>query len=325
MAALHLYEDALFGEKAGSLSTLRRLVLKTPLPLESEAEQDARVEEGGCSTRGFLWKVLLGVSNVDAEMYINLVKKGPSSQHDKIINDTCRTLRGNKRFEKNVTEDSLIRVLNAFVHFVGDKSDCTYVQGLNVVAAPFLYTMPEVDAFFAFTKLVLHHIPLYTEKRIIGAYRGCDLFDDVLKAVDSQLASHLQQRSHQGRIFALKPILSLGAGIPPLDQLLRIWDFLFAFGPHLIVLCTVAHVRKLRDDLLKTDKPNEHTRTLPDWDAEYVINEAHRIAKLVPPSLYEKIVRHTFEEASSVDDSQVGVSRLSLKGSVKNKTWAGGK
>jgi len=91
------------------------------------------------------------------------------------------------------------------------------------------------------------------------------------------------------------------------------------------VLCTVAHVRKLRDDLLKTDKPNEHTRTLPDWDAEYVINEAHRIAKLVPPSLYEKIVRHTFEEASSVDDSQVGVSRLSLKGSVKNKTWAGGK
>lgn len=82
-----------------------------------------------------------------------------------------------------MSEDSLIRLLNAYVHFVGnlvcfpticasccehhsigDSSICTYVQGLNVVAAPFLYTMPEVDAFFAFTKLILHHVPLYAEK-----------------------------------------------------------------------------------------------------------------------------------------------------------------
>lgn len=36
------YEERIFGEKAGSLSALRQLVLQEPLPIETEVSYDDR-------------------------------------------------------------------------------------------------------------------------------------------------------------------------------------------------------------------------------------------------------------------------------------------
>src|SRR5215470_12292365 len=49
----------------------------------------------------------------------------------------------------------------------------TYVQGMNVLAAPFLYTMPsELEAFFCFAKFIEECCPLYVQPTLEGVHRG---------------------------------------------------------------------------------------------------------------------------------------------------------
>ena len=80
----------------------------------------------------------------------------------------------------------LVRLLDAFVwrnHERQERAESrrihpppltfTYVQGMNVLAAPFLYTMPsELDAFFCFAKFIEHCCPLYVQQTLEGVHRG---------------------------------------------------------------------------------------------------------------------------------------------------------
>lgn len=48
-----------------------------------------------------------------------------------------------------------------------------YVQGMNVLAAPFLYTMQsQVEAFWCFTKFIEESCPLYVQPTLEGVHRG---------------------------------------------------------------------------------------------------------------------------------------------------------
>lgn len=51
----------------------------------------------------------------------------------------------------------------------------TYVQGLNLILGVFLYTMPELDAFTAFSILTRDHCHLYCDAQLTGAYQGVDV------------------------------------------------------------------------------------------------------------------------------------------------------
>lgn len=106
-----------------------------------------------------------------------------------------RTLATDRGFKERVREDMLVRLLDAFVwrnHGVldlkynghtnskrcSDKQESqqlgfTYVQGMNVLAAPFLYTMPsELEAFFCFSKFIEESCPLYVQPTLEGVHRG---------------------------------------------------------------------------------------------------------------------------------------------------------
>jgi len=49
----------------------------------------------------------------------------------------------------------------------------TYVQGMNVLAAPFLYTMPsELEAFYCFSNFIEQSCPLYVQPTLEGVHRG---------------------------------------------------------------------------------------------------------------------------------------------------------
>lgn len=44
---------------------------------------------------------------------------------------------------------------------------------MNVLAAPFLYTMPsEIEAFFCFAKFIEEACPLYVQPTLEGVHRG---------------------------------------------------------------------------------------------------------------------------------------------------------
>ena len=55
------------------------------------------------------------------------------------------------------------------------------MQGMNVLCAPFLYVMPEVDAFYSFSNLLTIHAPRYAQPNLDGAHLGCNLVDEILK------------------------------------------------------------------------------------------------------------------------------------------------
>ena len=49
----------------------------------------------------------------------------------------------------------------------------TYVQGMNVLAAPFLYTMPsELEAFYCFSTFIEVTCPAYVQPTLEGVHRG---------------------------------------------------------------------------------------------------------------------------------------------------------
>jgi cell cycle arrest protein BUB2 len=48
----------------------------------------------------------------------------------------------------------------------------SYVQGMNVLLAPIVYTMPELDSFFAFSSLITEQCPMYVQQSLEGAHCG---------------------------------------------------------------------------------------------------------------------------------------------------------
>src|SRR5690606_20632422 len=111
-------------------------------------------------------------------------------------------LQGNADFWRRVTESKMSRVLNAYVRLNvspptsdppngGDATQGSdpispssqgegYVQGMNVLLGPFLYVMPEVDAFICFNQLLSRHMPRYVLKNMEGAHIGCILVEKLL-------------------------------------------------------------------------------------------------------------------------------------------------
>ena len=136
--------------------------------------------------------------------YVALVRRGASSSYSKIRNDTFRTLATDPLFRRRVSESSLIRVLNAFQWKMRDTGiDAQYVQGMNVIAAPFLYAArSEVEAFSLFAVFIQRECPGYVRPTMEGVHRGLKLVDQCLETVDSKLYTHLQAKLLSAELYA---------------------------------------------------------------------------------------------------------------------------
>lgn len=115
------------------------------------------------------------------------------------------------------------------------------------------------------------------------------------------------------RGFIALAVLTLCACTPPLPQVLQLWDFLLAFGVHLNVLCVIAQLLLMRDEVMDNKRcarlaypttlcadsilisPMKLLRTFPDLDAQAVIGIAVALVRDLPQDLYTELVRHPFE------------------------------
>ncbi|KAH9029081.1 TBC-domain-containing protein [Lactarius pseudohatsudake] len=225
-----------------NVKKLRRLILIDGIPSKTDPTLRYRI-----------WKILLRVTDLPAKTFLEYVARGPCEVREKIRNDTFRTLATDRGFKERVREDMLVRLLDAFVWRNYDRQETqqlgfTYVQGMNVLAAPFLYTMPsELEAFFCFAKFIEESCPLYVQPTLEGVHRGLRLLDRCLKIVDLELFNYLRSKNLSAELYAFPSVLTLCACTPPLDQVLQLWDFLLAFGVHLNVLCVIAQLLLIRD------------------------------------------------------------------------------
>ncbi|VDB85196.1 unnamed protein product [Peniophora sp. CBMAI 1063] len=277
-------------EAEESVKKLRRLILIEGIPSGADSTIRHRV-----------WKILLRVTELPTDTFLDYVARGPCEVREKIRNDTFRTLATDRGFKERVREDMLVRLLDAFVWRNHDRQEYnqhsfTYVQGMNVLAAPFLYTMPsELEAFFSFAKFIEEVCPTYVQPTLEGVHHGLKLLDRCLKILDPELYQYLRSKNLSAELYAFPSVLTLCACTPPLDQVLQLWDFLLAFGVHLNVLCVIAQLLMIRDEVMKTSSPMRLLRTFPPLEASPVIGIAVTLVRDLPTELYEELVRHPYE------------------------------
>ncbi|KAI8070189.1 rab-GTPase-TBC domain-containing protein [Thamnidium elegans] len=288
-----------------SLTNLRETLIATSCPPE---------------LRGNIWKLLLGVYQISATSYIYLVELGPSSLDDKIRNDTFRTMTTDTKFIEHVSEDMLIRVLNAFVWSNDEKNPristirkqfnyhrskpLTYVQGMNVLAAPFLMALPEMEAFHAYSTFIWKWCPLYVQPTMRGVHCGLRLLDLCLRSLDPTLYGYLRGKNLSSNTYAFASVMTFSACTPPLSELLLLWDYMFANGIHLNILFIIAQLALIRTELLTSASPVKILRVLPPLRAKEIINLTNSLCKNLSPELYDKLVRHAYDEQVS---DQLGI------------------
>ncbi|KAF9167244.1 hypothetical protein DFQ26_005203 [Actinomortierella ambigua] len=291
-------------EIAGSLHRLRQLVLCYGVPEETATSTTPTTTPpaGKPSIRARIWKLLLEVHHVSAQEYISLVKMGKpevNGTYNKIRNDTFRTMATDKRFLDVVDEDRLIRVLCAFAWKMHAPEQggvsFTYVQGMNVLAAPFLYAMSEMDAFYSFSNFIQFSCPLYVQPLLQGVHCGIKLLEACLRAIDLELYESLQAKRLWAELYAFPSVLTFCACTPPLDQAMQLWDFLLAWGLHLNILCIIAQMTLIRQELLEHASPMKLLRVFPNLDAPKIIAKTMEIIRLIPDPLYDMLVRHPFD------------------------------
>ncbi|KAE8350203.1 TBC-domain-containing protein [Aspergillus coremiiformis] len=168
-----------------------------------------------------------------------------------------------------------------------------YVQGMNVLCAPFLYAArSEVEAFALFHTFITRECPGYIRGAMDGVHRGLRLVDRCLEIVEPKLASYLFAKGMQAELYAFPSVLTMCACTPPLPEVLHLWDFLFAYGPHLNILCIVAQLIRMRDTILESPSPNKILRSLPPLDAKEIIALTVLIVRKIPEPLYAELINH---------------------------------
>lgn len=154
----------------------------------------------------------------------------------KIRNDTFRTLATDLNFREKVGEVCLVRCLEAFVwRQLGrsapsfelnyrltrhssdaagdDESGTHYIQGMNVLAAPFLYVMPtELEAFACFSSFIEVQAPRYVRPTLEGVHLGLQVRCSVLCGPRRKLTLALAARrpvppSRRSRAIRASPIV----------------------------------------------------------------------------------------------------------------------
>lgn len=269
--------------------------------------------------------MLLRTPPQSSEEYLDLVNRGPCAVYTKIRNDTFRTLTTDARFRKRVSENALIRVLNSFAwkqllqHHNEElrsnnsnsnsksspplansffNQDFLYVQGMNVIAAPFLYTCKtEPQAFALFETFLSRDCPLYIRPTLEGVHTGLMLIDLCLEIIDPVLFNSLRSKYLSAELYAFASVLTFSACTPPLSEVLVLWDFLFAYGPHLNILFVIAQLNLIRGQLLESKSPISLLRSFPPLRAKEIIKLGISFVALLPKSLYDLLKRHPYDES----------------------------
>lgn len=176
-----------------------------------------------------------------------------------------------------------------------------YNQGMNVLAAPFLYaSRSETQAYALFTELLTTHLPTYLTPSLSGAHHGVTLVEKVLEIINPSLSSFLLSKNLPAKVYAFSSLLTLCACTAPLAEVLKLWDFLFAFGTGLNVIAIVAQVLLLKDKLTAEGaRPSEILRDFRPLDAKKVIEMTVWIVGQIPEDLYAEVIRHGYVGSGS--------------------------
>jgi cell cycle arrest protein BUB2 len=195
-----------------------------------------------------------------------------------------------------------------------------YVQGMNVMAAPFLYAArSEAEAFAAFDRFITVECPGYVRGSMDGVHRGLALVDKILAIVDPKLSAYLASKGMEARIYAFASVLTMCACTPPLPEVLQLWDFCFAYGPHMNLLCIVAQLVLIRDQLLTSPRYVNYFLCYRHCSLTY-LRQPEPNLEVIPASTSVQNKAHGYQLCTKTPRRPLPTGRRSRKMSLLNRT-----
>ncbi|KAF2099324.1 TBC-domain-containing protein [Rhizodiscina lignyota] len=292
------------GDVARHLEELRTAVLEDGIPSNPDGMSEYRV---------YVWLIFLNALPISTNDHLGVVDLKASAAHNKIVQDLHRTFQGDSNFKVRVTANSLCRVLNAMAWKMIDRHEnglnsaaitggnsgqnqhIGYKQGLNILAGVLLYAgKSETEAIACLDKLLYAEMPgYYRNIHMAGAKKGCKLVDEILSIVDPELYKYLERKQLIAEVYAFRAVITLSACAEPLLEVLKLWDFLFAYGVHTNIICIVAQLVLVREDLLSTKMPSTIIgRDWPRLHADNVKALTMRLVGKLPEELYLRVLNH---------------------------------
>jgi cell cycle arrest protein BUB2 len=266
------------------------------LAVQQRLEDDRQLP----TLRGKVWRVLLGVGFIDVDAYLRYVALGPSDRHSNIVEDVQRThathARRSSRFKAVVSVESVIRVMNSFIHYRKaaqlHQEQSYYSQAWCIYAAVLLAQLPEPAAFWCFVSLLTHHSPAFANPEASVARDLSQHFEQLLSLFDPELSTYIFAKKAPGSLgfSAYSSTHSLFGHRKPMDQVAKIWDILLAFGAHMVVPLTVAELILKRSNILSGALDTRKLGTYnPDEEALLsgpIVSLAVALLPQVPQDLY---------------------------------------
>ena len=171
-----------------------------------------------------------------------------------------------------------------------------YTQGMNVLAAPFLYLLPEPHAFACFERLI-SDVCLKLVYGLEGTHAGVRLVEELLFLLDPELYTAIRSVDMNATIYAFGPVMTMCASLQPLEQVLELWDVFLAFGPYLNVLAIASHMFLHREQLMAGQSIVAADGTLPPiTSACAIVSVMSSLIGLIPEYLLFLLSRYMTNE-----------------------------
>lgn len=169
--------------------------------------------------------------------------------------DVRRTRSSIDKFKSTSWRRGLTDILQVFC--VTHKIQ--YKQGMNEVAAPFLYLNPPPNgeglSYVLFEAFVFRYLEnFFCRDESTYLFKAFRLFHLLLVFVDPQLAHHLEEQHFLPELYSPQWFLTLYSRGLELPLVLRLWDMMIAVDdPAFTFFVGLALLRKLKDELLRAD------------------------------------------------------------------------
>ncbi|KAL9020905.1 MAG: hypothetical protein Q9185_001868 [Variospora sp. 1 TL-2023] len=125
-------------------------------------------------------------------------------------------------------QDGLFGVCKAYALF---DEGVGYAQGMNFLAMPLLFNMPEQEAFCLLIRLMNHfHLRDMFIQEMPGLHLHLYQFERLLEDLEPALYCHLHRRGVHPQLYATQWFLTLFAYRFPLQLVLRVYDLVFSEG-----------------------------------------------------------------------------------------------
>lgn len=169
-------------------------------------------------------------------------------------------------------QDGLFGVCKAYALF---DEGVGYAQGMNFLAMPLLFNMPEDEAFCLLVRLMnKYHLRDLFIQDMPGLHMHLYQFERLLEDFEPALYCHLHRRQVTPHLYATQWFLTLFAYRFPLQLVLRIYDLILSEGLEAILKFGIALMQKNAATLLTMNDMVSLTSFLKDRLFDVYIDQA---------------------------------------------------